>query len=103
VRLHPTVSDITGGANLEGTLDGTLTGAAGAVGAISLFVDGIPLKPVPFTIAPGPFSENLFSTNIPHNFGDSLVLTGALNLTLPPGDSFNLPKQSGFCGGPSGS
>ncbi|SRR5579871_422114 len=94
-----TVSDITGGANLEGTLDGTLTGAAGAVGAINLLVDGIPLKVVPFTIAPGPFAENLFSTDIPHNFGDSLVLTGALNLTLPPGDSFNLPNSLDFAVG----
>lgn len=94
-----TVSDITGDANLEGTMDGTLTGPAGAVGAISLFVDGVFFKVIPFTIAPGAFSKDLFSTKIPNNFGDPIILTGGLNLTLAPGDSFNLPNSLEFAVG----
>lgn len=94
-----TISDITGDATLEGTLDGTLTGPAGAVGAISVFVDGIFLKVVPFTIVPGPFSKDLFSSKIPNNIGDPIVVTGGLNLTLAPGDSFNLPNSLDFAVG----
>jgi hypothetical protein len=79
-----------------GTLDGTLTGSGTATGEVILAVDGFPFKTVPFSVDAGPFSKNLFSVEVPTIFGDSLILSGSLDLSLPAGDTFFLPNSLGF-------
>jgi hypothetical protein len=91
-----TLGDITTPTPAMGTLDGTLTGSGTAEGTVNLFVDGFPFKTIPFSVEAGPFSKDLFSTEIPTSFGETLVLSGSLDLSLPAGDSFVLPDSLEF-------
>jgi hypothetical protein len=79
-----------------GTLDGMLSGIGTASGTVSVAVNGIPVSVAPFSVDVGPFFKTLFSTQIPTTFGNTVALTGSLNLTLPPGDSVVLPTSLDF-------
>jgi hypothetical protein len=47
-------------------------------------------------MAAGPFFKTLFSTQIPTTFGNTVALTGSLNLRLPAGDTIVLPTSLDF-------
>jgi len=91
-----TLADITTLTPAVGTLDGTMSGAGTATGMLTLDLDGFPFKVVPFSVDAGPFSKSLFSTKIPTSFGETLVLSGSLNMNIPAGDSIVLPNSLEF-------
>lgn len=91
-----TLTGLTSATPAVGTLDGTLSGTGTSSGTVSVKVNGIQISLASFSVDVGPFFKNLFSTQIPTNFGTTVTLTGALNLTLPAGDTFTLPNSLDF-------
>ena len=91
-----TLMNLTDATPAMGTLDGMLTGTGTATGTVTVLLDGIPFKSVDFSVDAGPFSKELFSTQLPALLGPTLTISGALDLTLPAGDSIVLPNSLDF-------
>ena len=88
-----TIMDLTHSTPAQGSIDGMITGAGTVTGNVTVNVDGIPFKSVGFSGDAGLFFKQLFSTQLPTLLGSTVTVTGALDLTIPAGDSIVLPNS----------
>jgi hypothetical protein len=73
------------------TLDGNLSGTAGASGALGISASGVPLANQAFSFSAGDFNGTLLNSFVP--ITGNFAFTGALSLNLNHGQTLTLPSS----------
>ena len=78
-------------------IDGSLSGATGATGTISL--PSLLANPIPFAVSAGTFNTTILSTSLPALPLGAFSIAGTLGLSLAAGQTLSLPSSLSFAVG----